>query len=217
MCSSGQCTAIHLRLDRVSQFDCETWAREVIHLLSVNFARDERLKILKPLTDRASEFLSHLLIASMLFHLLESFRTHLPVARNPGRKKTPQQSVHSTPDMSTLRPILNLLKETTTRRSQSALMELLCHLLIPRQPRVVKFICDQLFWRDGSLCPFTSFSFMGPGRCVYPRSAHILPFSFQDKVRGIESQRSLIVILLHHSLSRLRRSKSLLDDSLLQN
>ena len=82
---------------------------------------------------------------------------------------------------------------------------------------MLKLICDQLFWRDGSLCPFTGFSFTGPGRCVYPRSAHILPFSFQDKVRGIVSQWSLIVILLHHSLLRLRRSKSLLDDSSLQN
>jgi hypothetical protein len=117
-------------LDRASQFDCQTWAREVIRLLSVNFAKDERLKILKPLTDRAREFLSHLLIASMLFHLLEILsHTHPPVARNPGGKKTPQQSVHSTPDMSKLRPILNLLEETTTQRSQSALMELVRYLL----------------------------------------------------------------------------------------
>ena len=41
---------------------------------------------------------------------------------------------------------------------------------------------SQLYWRDGDICPFTGLRFAAPGRHVVPQSAHILPFSFHNKV-----------------------------------
>jgi len=39
-----------------------------------------------------------------------------------------------------------------------------------------------IFLRDGSRCPVTNQSFAPIGRFVVARAAHILPFSFHDKV-----------------------------------
>jgi len=133
-------------LRRASQFDYVTWAREVMDVLSNKFPKRKRSEVLKPVTDLASEMLSYLLIAT----------------RNPGRKKTPQETVHATPDFQHLHAILDLLEEATMKRSQSALKEL-------------------VYWRDGFRCPFTGFAFAPPGRHVVARCAHILPFSYHDK------------------------------------
>ena len=43
-------------------------------------------------------------------------------------------------------------------------------------------MCYQLYWRDGVTCPFTGLRFAPPGRPVMPRCAHIIPFSFHNKV-----------------------------------
>ena len=51
---------------RTSQSDPTTWATAIIAFLSNNFVTtEERLKELKPVSDLASEMLTHLLIASM--------------------------------------------------------------------------------------------------------------------------------------------------------
>jgi hypothetical protein len=51
---------------RTFQSDPATWAAAVIAFLSSNFAtNEERLKELQPVSDLASEMLTHLLIASM--------------------------------------------------------------------------------------------------------------------------------------------------------
>jgi len=63
-------------LDRASQFDCLTWAQKVIDYLRENFSQNQRTDALKPVTDLATEMLSHLLIAGttllplMFFHSL---------------------------------------------------------------------------------------------------------------------------------------------------
>jgi len=102
---------------------------------------------LEPTLDLATEYLSHLLIAT----------------RNPGGKKTPQDSsTHPTPDTLRLRSIKDLLDDVTVNRSQSALKTL-------------------VYKRDGYRCPLTDYPFKSPGRHVNPRCAHILPFSFHDK------------------------------------
>ncbi|KIM44992.1 hypothetical protein M413DRAFT_442950 [Hebeloma cylindrosporum] len=131
---------------RVSELDCSTWAAEVITYLSENFTKDERLQEIKPVTNLAAEMLTHLLIAT----------------RNPGGKKTPQETAHPTPDIVRLREIDKLLEDAVTNRSQSALKQL-------------------LLLRDGLLCPFTDFSFDPADDHVVPRATHILPFSFRDK------------------------------------
>ena len=41
---------------------------------------------------------------------------------------------------------------------------------------------SKVYKRDGYNCPFTGYSFKPPGPHVDPRCAHILPFSFHDKV-----------------------------------
>jgi len=48
----------------------------------------------------------------------------ITAARNPGGKKTPQESTHPTPNIHRLREIRGLLNEAITKRSQSALREL---------------------------------------------------------------------------------------------
>ncbi|KAJ3560367.1 hypothetical protein NP233_g10882 [Leucocoprinus birnbaumii] len=143
---SGMALLVERVRDRSSQLDCSTWAAAVIDFLSNRFTQDQRLQELEPVSKLATEMLSHLLIAT----------------RNPGGKKTPQDSAHPTPDIYRLREIRKLLEDSVTRRSQSALKQL-------------------LFWRDGFLCPFTGYSFKAPGRHVVPRASHILPFSFGDK------------------------------------
>ncbi|KIM36522.1 hypothetical protein M413DRAFT_288172 [Hebeloma cylindrosporum] len=130
----------------VSELDCSTWATKVIDFLSENFTKDQRLQEIKPLTNLAAEMLTHLLIAT----------------RNPGGKKTPQDTAHPTPDIHRLRDIIQLLDEAVINRSQSALKQL-------------------LLWRDGYRCPYTGLSFDPADSHVVPRASHILPFSFRDK------------------------------------
>jgi len=65
---------------------------------------------LKPILDLATEYLNHLLIASMFqCPLLDLRLTPVRLARNPGGKKTPQDSTHT------------LLDDATIDRKQSAL------------------------------------------------------------------------------------------------
>ena len=54
----------------------------------------------------------------------DSFRA----ARNPGGKKTPQESEYQTPNVDQLHPIQDLLVKVTAEGSQSALKELVRHL-----------------------------------------------------------------------------------------
>ena len=117
-------------LRRPSQidFDCVTWAQEVMGVLSNKVTKEERSKVLEPVTNLASEMLSHLLIASMALHRwLDLYLSLICTARNLGGKKTPQETVHPTPNFQHLRAILDLLEEATTKRSQSALKELVRH------------------------------------------------------------------------------------------
>ena len=48
--------------------------------------------------------------------------------------------------------------------------------------RKAGYMRHKLFWRDGFRCPFTGLSFGPPGRYLVARAAHILPFSFHNKV-----------------------------------
>ncbi|KDQ64175.1 hypothetical protein JAAARDRAFT_43339 [Jaapia argillacea MUCL 33604] len=127
------------------EFEPQQWAHEILVFLR-NRETNELDEGLKPLCDLATEYLNHLLIA----------------ARNPGGKKTPQDSTNPTPDLIRLQSIERLLSEATTGRKQSALEEL-------------------VYRRDGYHCALTHYSFKPPGNFVVPRCAHILPFSFRDK------------------------------------
>ena len=110
---------------RVSQLDCPTWATAVIDFLSNNFTKEERLREIEPLSNLATEMLTHLLIVSMTFlHWLDYCLPLIGAARNPGGKKTPQDTAHLTPDIYRLREICRLLEEAVTNRSQSALKQL---------------------------------------------------------------------------------------------
>jgi len=104
----------------------------------------------KYITDLASYYLSHLIIAF----------------RNPGGKKTPQDSVPSA-YLGRMEEIASLLEEATGSRSQSALREL-------------------VFRRDGYRCPVTDYSFIRAPRerKVLPRCAHIIPFSIHSNARA---------------------------------
>jgi len=72
---------------------------------------EERIRQLKPISNLASEMLTHLLIAT----------------RNPGGKKIPQESFHPTPNLVKLNRVKDLLDAATTKKSQSALKELVCY------------------------------------------------------------------------------------------
>ncbi|KAI9571792.1 hypothetical protein HD554DRAFT_2036683 [Boletus coccyginus] len=126
----------------------EQWSQEILAFLRER-EPDEVHGELKPILDLATKYLNHVLIA---IHL----------ARNPGGKKTPQESTPPTPDINRLRSIEELLDDATINRKQSALKTLVHR-------------------RDGYRCPLTGYSFKSPGRRVNPRCAHILPFSFHDK------------------------------------
>jgi hypothetical protein len=80
-----------------------------------------------PLTDLASLYLSHLIIAcKMLFpSSLMTGILSVPV-RNPGGKKTPQDSIYTTPHPKRIEDIDALLKSVTVRQSQSALRDVVC-------------------------------------------------------------------------------------------
>ena len=69
---------------------------------------------------------------------------------------------------------------------------------------------SQLFLRDGFRCPFTDQPFAPSGRYVIARTAHILPFSFHNKVNN---NKCIFVscstyFLLCYRLSRWVRSRS---------
>ena len=115
----------------MSEFDCSTWSTRVIDYLRDNFSEDERFKELEPVTKLATEMLSHLLIAGVTsYHILDWGLALIPVARNPGVKKTPQETSYSTPNINRLREIKDLLEDATSpaKRSQSALKELVRYL-----------------------------------------------------------------------------------------
>ncbi|KAI0288761.1 hypothetical protein BC826DRAFT_1036060 [Russula brevipes] len=101
---------------------------------------------IKYLTDLASHYLSNLVVAF----------------RNPGGKKTPQETIQPTPNLRRLEEIGALLRSATVNRSQSALRDL-------------------IFLRDGNRCPITNFAFYGAPRTLTPRCAHNIPFSVRSK------------------------------------
>jgi hypothetical protein len=71
------------------------------------------------------EYLNHLLVVSMFQRpLLYLYVMPVCLARNPGGKKTPQESTHSTPDIFQLHSIIELLNDATINRKQSALKTL---------------------------------------------------------------------------------------------
>ena len=110
---------------RASPVDCATWARQVMDFLSLEFTENQRSVELEPVADLASHMLSHLLIASTLLHLLiYLYLVLITIARNPGGKKTPQESAHPSPNINRLQKIRELLDEAITKRSQSALKHL---------------------------------------------------------------------------------------------
>jgi hypothetical protein len=68
-----------------------------------------------------------------------------------------------------------------TKRSQSALKELVRYFLtLPI--RFAGCMHCKVFLHDGFHCPVTRQAFAPPGCHVVARAAHILPFSFHDKV-----------------------------------
>ncbi|KIJ17715.1 hypothetical protein PAXINDRAFT_97932 [Paxillus involutus ATCC 200175] len=101
---------------------------------------------------------------SKLTELAGHYFSHLVIAfRNPGGKKTPQDSVRPTPNLRRIEETEELLSAATTHRSQSALKDLVT-------------------LRDGVKCLLTGFSFVFPRR-VIARCAHIIPFSIHDKTQ----------------------------------
>ncbi len=98
----------------------QQWAQEILVFLH-NREEDVLKTELQPVLDLATEYLNHLLIASMslrpFFNLLLIL---VALARNPGGKKTPQESAHLT----RLQTIQELSSETTIGRKQSALKAL---------------------------------------------------------------------------------------------
>jgi hypothetical protein len=114
-----------------SQFDPQQWAQEISVSLRT-FETTELEVELRPVHDLATEYLNHLLIASMTLRSLASIfmcLTLVALARNPGGKKTPQESTHPTPDLIRLRSIQDLLREAAIGRKQSALKELVGEFL----------------------------------------------------------------------------------------
>jgi hypothetical protein len=60
-------------LTRQTADSFQQWADKVVEYLSLNFNKRQRAKELVGVTDLASEYLSHLMIAGMLLHLLVRF------------------------------------------------------------------------------------------------------------------------------------------------
>ncbi|KAH9963117.1 hypothetical protein BC827DRAFT_1193455 [Russula dissimulans] len=116
------------------------WAAIVYQELSQNNGNTTYLTAL------ASYYLSHLVIAF----------------RNPGGKKTPQDSIHPTANLKRIEEIASLLESATVSRSQTALRDL-------------------VFLRDGTRCPVTNLPFLEEERVVPTRCAHIIPFSVHSK------------------------------------
>jgi len=107
-----------------SESEPQQWAAQILALLR-NFDEDVLKTELQPVLDLATEYLNHLLIASMSLHLFLNLRLILvAIARNPGGKKTPQETAHPTPDITRLQTIQELLNEATIGRKQSALKTL---------------------------------------------------------------------------------------------
>ncbi|KAF8331973.1 uncharacterized protein EI90DRAFT_3123066 [Cantharellus anzutake] len=127
-------------LDNDRSVNSDDWAAIVHEELEQNNGNTTYL------TELASYYLSHLIIAF----------------RNPGGKKTPQYSVHPTPNLRRIEDIALLLESATAHRSQSALRDL-------------------VFLRDGTRCSLTRYAFLGDDRVVVPRCAHIIPFSIHSK------------------------------------
>ena len=80
------------------------------------------------LTELASHYLSHLVIACKRSSFHEEgklSRRHFTFqVRNPGDKKTPQDTVHPTPNLRRIEEIEELLEQAQNKRSQSALKDL---------------------------------------------------------------------------------------------
>jgi hypothetical protein len=126
---SSEARTVKPILHRVCQFDCLTWAEEVMDFLNANFTKSERFTVIKPVTNLASEMLSHLLIASMAFHstgLIGVCRSSKKLEILEGRR--PRKTVRNRPaDYNDIRGIPSLLEEATTKKSHSALKELGCY------------------------------------------------------------------------------------------
>jgi len=90
------------------------------------------------------------------------YLTYLVIAfRNPGGPKTPQDSIHPTPNHRRIEEIEELLEQA--KRSQSALRDL-------------------VMLRDGDYCLLTGLCFFPP-TFVPARCAHIIPFSIHPKTQ----------------------------------
>jgi len=91
---------------------------------------DELKAELKLTLDLATEYLNHLLIASMFQHpLVDLCLMPVRLARNPGGKKTPQESTYPTPDIVSLLSTEELLDDATINRKQSAIKTLVSEFL----------------------------------------------------------------------------------------
>ena len=65
-----ECDQVSPVLDGHRQSDPATWAGEVINFISTKFQMEERMEQLEPISNLASEMLTHLIIASMSFHVV---------------------------------------------------------------------------------------------------------------------------------------------------
>jgi hypothetical protein len=101
--------------------------------------------------------------------------------RNPGGKKTPQESICPSSDVvRSLARITQLISDA--RRSQGALKKLVRHRF---QYSDGLLLDGQVLARDGHTCALTGHSFdLVADISVDPQCAHILPFSLWKKVRS---------------------------------
>ncbi|KAI6122895.1 hypothetical protein EDD16DRAFT_1569460 [Pisolithus croceorrhizus] len=137
----------------------ETLAEDVYGEVSTLAVDDWAAIILQGLQEHAGDL-------STVTQLGSHYLTHLVIAfRNPGGPKTPQDSIHPTPNHRHIEEIGELLVQA--RRSQSTLRDL-------------------VMLRDGDHCLLTGLCFFPP-TFVPARCAHIIPFSIHSKTRTLSA------------------------------
>jgi len=100
---------------------------------------------------------------------------------NPGGKKTPQVSVHPTPDWPRLITIWNLVEKARTSREQGPLKAAVsCFTFNTIQGFI---IFSELYIRNGYICPFSGYSFNPNAQvAVKSRMAHRLPLALHTQM-----------------------------------
>ena len=111
----------------------------------------------------------------------DSDLTLIDLGRNPGGKRTPQVSVHPTPDWLRLMTIRNLVEKARTSREQGPLKATVSCFAFNTMRGFIIF--PKLYIRDGYICPFSGYSFDPNAQvAVKSKTAHILPFALHTQV-----------------------------------